>query len=272
MSDRYGRYKEGPDSYDQSRSDGAGSRNDPGAGPGRRVDPDNYEDRGYKTGYYRDGQDLRPQHTAGRERDPNYGRPGSPVRREGYYPETENYFVDGDRAYAELSGPAFERADYTGGPARSHLRCRDIMTVKVKAAAPDTPIREIARIMRDDDVGAVPIVSGDGKLAGIVTDRDLVVSGLTTDKGDTELTAHDCMSKDVYTAKLNDRVVDALEEMGDHQVRRIPIVDNKDRLIGIVSLSDVAHASHNDRELSHVLEHISRPSSWLRRLTNFLGL
>lgn len=146
------------------------------------------------------------------------------------------------------------------------------MVRNVRSAVPSTPIRELARIMRSEDVGAVPIISEDGKLAGIVTDRDLIVSGLTRDKGDTELAAEDCMSKDVYTANLNDRVVDVIEQMGDHQVRRIPVVDNNDRLVGIVSLADVALASDHDYELSRALEDISKPSSWLRRLANFLGL
>ncbi len=157
------------------------------------------------------------------------------------------------------------------GPQRSHLRCRDIMTRNVVSCRRDTPISEVARLMREQDAGAIPVLDENGKLAGIVTDRDLVVRGLNSDKPETELRAEDCMSDDVYTANQNDRVVEVLKEMGDHQIRRIPVVDSHDRLVGIISTADIAVQTNKDRELADTLQEISQPSSWLGRLANLFN-
>src|SRR6185436_3091285 len=121
------------------------------------------------------------------------------------------------------------------GPQRSHLRCRDIMTRNVATCQRDTPIAEVARLMRSEDVGALPVIGPDGRLDGIITDRDIVVKGLNADKPEAELRAEDCMSDDLYTANQNDRVVEVIDEMGDHKIRRIPVVDSRGRLVGIVA-------------------------------------
>jgi CBS domain-containing protein len=123
--------------------------------------------------------------------------------------------------------------------------------------------------MRDEDVGALPIVNETGKLEGIVTDRDIVVSGLTSSKPDAQLKAADCMSDDLFTANQNDRVVDVIREMGDHKVRRVPVVDSRNRLVGIISMADVSIHTDQDLELADALEEISQPPSWFSRLTSY---
>jgi CBS domain-containing protein len=125
--------------------------------------------------------------------------------------------------------------------------------------------------MRDEDIGALPVIGEGGKLEGIVTDRDLVIEGLTADKSDAELKAEDCMSTDLYTAHPNDRLVEMIEEMGDHQVRRVPVVDSRNRLVGIISMADVAIQTNKDRELAEALEDISKPSSWFGRLAQLFS-
>jgi len=145
------------------------------------------------------------------------------------------------------------------------------MTRNIASVRRDTPVSEVARLMRDQDVGAIPVLDENGKLAGIVTDRDLVVRGLTSDKPEAELRAEDCMSDDVYTANQNDRVVEVINEMGDHQIRRIPVVDSRDRLVGIISTADIALQTSKDRELADALEDISQPSSWLGRLAHLFN-
>src|SRR5215471_3848608 len=228
-----------------------------------------YEDRGR----WRDRIPDRPPYDR-YERERDY--PGYDVRDE---PHDRPEYLRGDPGYNARYPDYGRRAEsweaddwtaYEQGPLRSHLRCRDIMTRAVVTCRRDTPVRQIAKIMREEDTGAVPVVSADTTLDGIVTDRDIVVRGLTSDKVDTELEAQDCMSTDIYSAHPNDRVVDVLDEMGDHQVRRIPIVDNRKRLIGIVSMADVAVEAGRDRELAHAIEKISKPASWLDRLANFL--
>lgn len=157
---------------------------------------------------------------------------------------------------------------YNRGPQRSHLRCRDIMTRHVSTCRRDTPIAEVARMMRDDDVGAVPVIGPDGRLEGIITDRDIVVTGLNSDKPEAQLRAEDCMSTDLYTANQNDRVVEVIDEMGDHKVRRIPVVDSRERLVGIIAMADIALETNKDMELAHALKNVSQPASWLGRLAN----
>src|SRR5262249_55951364 len=145
---------------------------------------------------------------------------------------------------------------------RSHLRCRDIMTRNVTTCNKETRLQELARLMRDEDIGAIPVLDENGILKGIVTDRDLITEGLTSNKADAEIKAEDCMTTDLYTANQNDRLVDVLREMGDHQVRRLPVVDNRERLVGIIAMADVATQTSKDRELEKTLKEISKPSSF----------
>jgi CBS domain-containing protein len=233
-----------------------------GRSSGRRLDRGYGEDyRGYSRGY---NMDREPNYAteydrgkSGRNRQTyeNYGR--APLG-------TQSWGVSQSNRY-ETGG------SYNQGPSRSHLRCRDIMTRNIVTCHRDTAITEVARLMRDEDVGAIPVVGNDGKLAGIVTDRDLVVKGLNSDKSDAEVTAEDCMSTDLYTVNQNDRLVDMIREMGDHQVRRIPVVDGRDRLVGIISMADIATQTNKDMELKEALEEISQPSSWFGRLANMFN-
>jgi CBS domain-containing protein len=188
----------------------------------------------------------------------------------------ENY---GRRPYGQNRWPSSEsdrwetrtRERSAQGPSRSHLRCRDIMTRNVATCHRNTPIQEVARLMRDQDVGAIPVLGDNGKLDGIVTDRDIVVSGLTSDKNEAELRAEDCMSTDLYTANQNERLVEIIREMGDHQVRRVPVVDGRDRLVGIISMADVAIQTNKDAELADALEEISEPPGFFNKLARWFS-
>lgn len=157
------------------------------------------------------------------------------------------------------------------GPWRSHLKCRDIMTRNVLTCFRNTPVQEVARLMRDEDIGALPVIDDDGTLDGIVTDRDLIIKGLTSNAEDSALTAQDCMSTDLYTASKDDRVVDVIRRMGDYQVRRVPVIDRRNRLVGIIAVADLATQTAKDRELGDAFEEISRPKSWFDRVTRWLG-
>lgn len=228
----------------------------------RRFDRGYGEDyRGYSRGY-------------NVSREPNYAteydRGLSGRNRQNY----ENYGRAplGTQSWGVSESDRYEtRGSYNRRPTRSHLRARDVMTRNVITCRRNTPIVEVARLMRDEDVGAVPVIDEDGKLAGIVTDRDLVVKGLNSDKNDAELVAEDCMSTDLYTANQNDRLVEMIREMGDHQVRRIPVVDSRDRLVGIIAMADIATQTNKDLELKEALEEISQPSSWFGRLANMFS-
>src|SRR5258705_13067297 len=97
-----------------------------------------------------------------------------------------------------------------------------------------------------------------GKLAGLITDRDIVVRAVAEGKDCTATRAEEIMSTDIHTARPNDRVVDVIRKMGDKQVRRIPVVSENGYLQGMISMADVAVETEEDRELADALEEISR--------------
>jgi CBS domain-containing protein len=173
---------------------------------------------------------------------------------------------------------------------RSRLRCRDIMTRDLAVATRDTPLAQIAAMMKEEDTGVIPVVDffhngGDGGAAGIagerrsvgntysygtlvglVTDRDIAIRAVAEDKDCRATRAEEVMSTDLYTAKPNDRMVDVLRKMGDKQVRRIPVVSENGSLRGMISLGDIALETDADRELADALEDISKKSGFWGRI------
>jgi len=173
------------------------------------------------------------------------------------------------------------------GSERSRLRCRDIMTRELVVATRDTTTVEVSRMMKQEDVGVIPVVEYDaqgngrtessernyqdrnyarGKLIGLITDRDIVVRCLADNKDCASVRAEDIMSVDIYTAKPNDRVVDVIRKMGDKQVRRIPVVNDNNYLVGMISMADVAVETREDHELGEALEDISKGTSFWNRI------
>jgi CBS domain-containing protein len=145
----------------------------------------------------------------------------------------------------------------------SRRKCSDIMTKNVQTATADTTLREVATMMRDGDMGSVPVVE-DGRLVGIVTDRDIVVRALAEGK-DGSGSVSDAMTTDIVTASPDDYVFEAVRLMGDKQVRRIPVVDNERKLVGIIALADIALETEDDRDLAEALEEISSGNSFWQR-------
>ncbi len=137
----------------------------------------------------------------------------------------------------------------------TRMRCREIMTKNVRTATRDMSLREVAAIMRDGDMGAVPVVD-EGKLIGIVTDRDIVVQCIA-DGRDADTAINDAMTTELFTVGPDDFVFEAIRLMGDKQVRRIPVVDDKGKLAGIIAMADVALETEDEREIAETLEEIS---------------
>jgi CBS domain-containing protein len=176
--------------------------------------------------------------------------------------------------------------EYTGE--RSRLRCRDIMTRELVVATRDTTVVEVSRMMKQEDVGVIPVVEYDapagngrtegsernyqdrnyarGKLIGLITDRDIVVRCVADTKDCASVRAEDIMSVDIHTARPNDRVVDVIRKMGDKQVRRIPVCNDNGYLVGMISMADVAIETRQDRELNDALEEISKGSTFWNRI------
>lgn len=185
-------------------------------------------------------------------------------------------------------------ADYQSRPryddrtSRSRLRVRDIMTRELAVATRDTTLYQVARMMKEEDTGVIPVVDyesnggngktepderrlntagySQGKLVGLITDRDIVIRAVAEGKDCNTTRAEEVMSTDVYTARPHDRVVDVIRKMGDKQVRRIPVVNEKGNLLGIISMGDIAVETEADRELADALEDISQESSFWGKL------
>jgi CBS domain-containing protein len=147
------------------------------------------------------------------------------------------------------------------------LTAREIMTRGVKTVRRDSPLREVAQIMKDEDCGVVPIVDEQGILVGIVTDRDLVVRAFTGGKTPDQLRAGDVMTDDVECVHPEEDIHSIIALMGKKQIRRIPVVERNDRVIGIISMGDIANRADYDEELQEALDRISSKRSFWSRLT-----
>jgi CBS domain-containing protein len=141
------------------------------------------------------------------------------------------------------------------------MKAQDIMARDPRCVTPRTSIQEAARLMKSEDVGALPVVESDGsrKLVGIVTDRDITIRAVADGRDIGSATVSDVMSKSTATAKATDSVDDIMKVMGREQVRRIPIVDERNELVGIVSQADVVRKASNDTKSEHTVEKISEP-------------
>ena len=134
------------------------------------------------------------------------------------------------------------------------MKISDVMTPNPKTVAPTDDIQAAARIMRDEDAGSIPVVS-EGRVVGMVTDRDIVVRAIAD--GDFDCTIEDIASDDVVCAKPEMSTAEGAELMSEHQIRRLPVVDEDDRLVGIVSLGDLAVKENRDARTGETLENIS---------------
>jgi CBS domain-containing protein len=138
------------------------------------------------------------------------------------------------------------------------VKVQDVMTRDPRSVSPDAPARDAARIMKDEDVGIVPVVEGQ-RLVGVVTDRDIAVR-VVADGRDGSATVRDVMSSDrIATARPDEDLDRVMETMSREQVRRIPIVDDGGSLVGIVAQADVVRKARNDRKAEQTVERISEP-------------
>lgn len=141
------------------------------------------------------------------------------------------------------------------------MKAREIMTKDPRTVTPDTGLQEVARLMQSEDVGIIPVVEAGGtSLLGVVTDRDIALRVVGEGKDATSTKVSDVMSKGVRTAKESDSVDDVMELMGKEQLRRIPIVDDRGALVGIVAQADVVREAKSDRKAERTVEQISEPS------------
>ncbi|MDN7244613.1 CBS domain-containing protein [Planococcus shenhongbingii] len=137
------------------------------------------------------------------------------------------------------------------------MKVTEIMTTDVQTCTLDTPLQEIATWMLNLDVGSIPIVDN-GKLAGIITDRDVVIRGIAAQFA-LDTPVRQILSSDLVTGTPDMDLEEAADLMAEHQIRRLPIVEG-DRLVGIVSLGDVAVKDPSDMHAGSAIEDISKPA------------
>jgi CBS domain-containing protein len=126
------------------------------------------------------------------------------------------------------------------------MKVKDAMHKGVNWVSPETLLPEIAKLMRDQDVGAIPIGEND-RLVGMVTDRDIVCKGLAQDGFDTRrATARDVMTPGIHCCSEGDDLSKATRHMEALKVRRLPVINSNNRMTGILSLGDISHAAHAD--------------------------
>ncbi len=136
-----------------------------------------------------------------------------------------------------------------------HQTVQKAMTSNPTAITPDTTVQEAARLMKSEDVGALPIVE-DGRLTGVVTDRDLAIRGIAEGRG-AETTVRELASKDIVTIEAQQSLEEAARLMAEHQVRRLCVVEEDGRLVGMLAQADVAQAGH-DTLTGDVVQKISQ--------------
>ena len=134
---------------------------------------------------------------------------------------------------------------------------RDTMTANPRSITPGDPIVEAARLMRDEDIGSLPVTE-EGRLVGMVTDRDIAVRVIAEGKSPESTTVGEVLSRDPVAAEPEQDLDEALRLMAQHQVRRLPVVE-EDRLVGILAQADVA-LEEKDKKTGGLVESISQPS------------
>lgn len=133
----------------------------------------------------------------------------------------------------------------------------DIMTKNVIALLPSDTVEEAAKLMSENDIGSLPVVSG-GELKGMVTDRDIVLRCVATGKSPSKVKVSDLMSTDISFVTPNQTVHDAVNLMASEQVRRLPVINNG-YVDGMISLADIARI-HAGPEIANAISEISESS------------
>lgn len=136
---------------------------------------------------------------------------------------------------------------------------RHAMTETPQTAGPDLNAADAAAMMKQFDVGVIPVTDGDA-LLGLVTDRDLVVRVLAERKDPMEVRLGDIATKSTVTVSPDTRISDARDLMAEHKIRRLPVV-KADKLVGIVSMGDLAYADASKRAVGEALEEVSESES-----------
>jgi CBS domain-containing protein len=136
-------------------------------------------------------------------------------------------------------------------------KVRDVMTERPRVVTSDTPVTQVAELMESEDVGSIPVLDGE-QLTAIVTDRDIVVRALAKGKDPRGMPVREVFTTEIITVGPDQDLSDALQIMAANQVRRLPVVDDENRLVGMVSQADVAIEA-KEKSVGEMVQEISRP-------------
>ena len=136
------------------------------------------------------------------------------------------------------------------------MKVSDVMTRDVQTVRPDQTAREAASFMLRADAGSIPVTEGE-RLIGMITDRDIAVRGVAEGHGP-ETPVRELMTNDVVCARVDDDTDDVASRMSEAQVRRLPVIDDQERLCGIVSLGDLSQQGA-DNAAEQALEGVTQP-------------
>lgn len=141
------------------------------------------------------------------------------------------------------------------------MKAREIMTPNPRCVTPDTRLQNAARLMKEEDVGILPVVDevGSTRLIGVLTDRDIALRCVAEGHDSSRCAVREVMTTDVRTASPDQDVDEVMNLMGREQVRRIPIVDEKGGVVGIIAQADIMLEA-NDQKAGETVEEISTPS------------
>ena len=141
--------------------------------------------------------------------------------------------------------------------ARNDRHIREVMTSDPVCVSERDSIREVARIMAREDTGVVPVVDGK-KIIGMITDRDIVVRLVAEGKDPANARVNEAMTKNVRAVKEDSTVSEVLDVMSRAQVRRVPVVNDRNEIVGIVSMGDIATETNQDGKVGQTVENISQ--------------
>ena len=135
-------------------------------------------------------------------------------------------------------------------------KVHEVMTDRPRCVTPETLVSEAAQLMETDNIGSLPILDGE-QLAGMVTDRDIVIRAVAKGKDPRGMPVREVASRELVTVQADDDLSDALKLMAGHQVRRLPVVDEDNRLVGILAQADIALEA-KEKSVGEMIEEIRK--------------
>ena len=142
-------------------------------------------------------------------------------------------------------------------------RCDELMTKDPVCCLPDSMVAHVAQLMKRENIGPIPVIESEQtrKLVGIVTDRDLALSIVAEGRDANSTKVEAVMTRKVVTCRADDDVQKALDAMSEHQLRRIPVVDSDNKILGIIAQADVATRINQPEKTAAIVKEISRSTA-----------